>query len=64
MKRCTNCGIAKANDNFYVRDDAPGLYAWCTDCMKEQGRTTDYPPIKERGHGLLDGGFRVINGSL
>lgn len=64
MKCCTNCGITKENDNFYVRDDAPGLYAWCINCMKEQKRTTDYPPIQERGHGLLDGGLGVITASL
>lgn len=61
MKQCSNCKKFLPNDKFYVREDRPGLYAWCIYCMKEQERTPDYPPIKWRGHGRFDGGFGVIN---
>jgi RNase P subunit RPR2 len=53
MKYCEHCHTFLPENKFYVREDRPGLYAWCTNCMYEQKRSPDYPPIKQRGYGLI-----------
>ncbi len=38
MKICTNCGVVKPNSSFYEREDRVGLYSWCKDCCRKEGR--------------------------
>jgi len=53
-KRCTLCGNVKPITDFHERDDMQfGRYAWCKQCMEEQGRSVDYPDVKERGGGVI-----------
>ena len=52
--RCTKCRRWKEISCFLEREDRVGHYEFCTDCMKEQGRASDYPPAEEQGGGRLD----------
>jgi len=53
-KRCTLCLKIKSLEDFEERDDdmTVGYFAWCKTCMKEQGRSVDYPAKEERGGGV------------
>jgi hypothetical protein len=38
-------------EEFEVREDRAGYYAWCKQAMDEQGRSVNYPAIEDRGYG-------------
>lgn len=52
-KICSRCHTPKDVNAFYKREDRPGYYAWCIACCKVQGRSPNYPPVKDRGCGSL-----------
>ena len=53
VSRCTKCKNVKPIDDFYEREDRPGLpYAWCKKCCSENGRSPDYPELQEQGSGV------------
>lgn len=52
-KKCEKCNKWRELLHFLEREDRKGLYAFCNDCMKEQGREPGYPSIRERGGGNL-----------
>jgi len=58
LKHCDCCKRWLDIRNFLKREDREGYYSWCFDCMKERGRTGDYPPLRERGGGTIDLGDR------
>lgn len=53
MKYCPNCKKIRKTDNFFIREDRMGYYAFCKDCMASKGRSPDLPLISERGDGLI-----------
>lgn len=53
LRYCVKCQQFKRASGFNGREDRPGFYAWCSECMDEQKRSTDYPPIKYWGGGRL-----------
>lgn len=54
MKQCSNCHSWFSIDRFYLREDRPGLYEWCKNCMIEQGRSPDHPKLRERNPGMFE----------
>jgi len=52
-KKCEKCGRWRELSHFLKREDRKGFYAFCDDCMKEQGREPDWPDVRERGGGNL-----------
>lgn len=60
-KRCTLCKDVKPIEDFFEREDMPaGRYAWCKTCMEEQGRSPDYPDIKEQGGGVIHPNYKSL----
>jgi len=52
---CENCHRILSAEAFEKREDRfHGLYAFCKNCMKEQGRAVDHPPAEERGGGNIN----------
>ena len=51
MKLCVRCNKYKQNDDFYLREDRPCLYSFCTLCMDLEARSKDYPKLELRGSG-------------
>lgn len=60
LRRCSLCGEPLPLNQFLSREDAPGYYAWCKNCMEKERRDAAHPDVKERGHGV----YRVNLGSL
>lgn len=60
MKTCTCCNREKLMTAFLKREDRKGHYAWCSDCMKALGRSSD---IDCFGGGLADGGMELLEES-
>jgi hypothetical protein len=52
-KKCDKCKARKEISCFFKREDRNGFYAFCNDCMTEQGREPDYPAFDKRGGGSL-----------
>jgi hypothetical protein len=55
MKFCKHCKKFKEIKEFYRRTDRDSYFAWCKGCMDNQRRSVDYPPVSERGSGLIQG---------
>lgn len=49
--RCKHCQSWKPKTEFEVENGS--LYKFCKECMKEQGRSVEYPPMEERGFGKI-----------
>jgi hypothetical protein len=59
--RCTKCHKVKDVTEFYIREDTfNSTYAWCKACMKEQGRSPEYPPLEERGSGVYHPNYKSL----
>lgn len=55
MKLCICCGRFLSISNFNIRHDRnSGTYSYCSGCLVEQARTTDYPPKEWRGGGRIE----------
>lgn len=50
---CSRCKRWKGIEHFFSREDNTGSYAWCKTCMEKEGRSTDYPDLSQRGHGVV-----------
>ena len=53
LRYCVKCQQFKQSDGFNRREDRAGYYGWCKDCMDEQCRSLEHPPIKYWGGGRL-----------
>jgi len=53
MKLCNCCGRFLNISNFNIRHDRNSIYSWCSGCLIEQARTTDYPSERDRGGGRI-----------
>lgn len=53
-RRCTECKRILSIEEFYKRDDRPGVYNWCKGCMDNLGRFKDFPREKDRGGGSVE----------
>ena len=60
MVRCKLCNKVKSDSDFYAREDRTGPYAFCIQCCKEQGRTPEYPPEKDRGAGVIRPNYKSL----
>jgi len=54
LKKCESCSRWLEITEFLKREDREGYYSWCFGCMKEKGRSGDYPPLRKRGGGTID----------
>lgn len=60
-KRCKLCRNIKPIDDFFEREDrSAGRFEWCKICMEKNGRSPDYPPISERGSGVINANFSSL----
>jgi len=56
IKKCENCKKWKELSEFLIREDrTPERYAFCFECMKTLNRRCDYPKVKKRGGGKIEG---------
>ena len=53
LSYCSKCRRFKENINFFEREDRPGFYSWCKDCMDKGARSKDYPKKRDRGDGKI-----------
>lgn len=60
MKTCSCCNREKPMSAFFEREDRKGHYAWCNECMKALGRSSDTDCY---GGGLSDGGMESLEES-
>ena len=54
LRKCINCNSWLSIDKFLCREDRPGFYAFCNNCMIEQGRSPDHPKLRERNPGMFE----------
>lgn len=51
---CINCKKNLSKINFEPREDRlDSYYKFCKNCMKEQGRSINHPPLKYGGDGNI-----------
>ncbi len=47
MKMCSHCNANKPEADFEDREDGWGLYDWCNECRKKEGRHILTPNQRE-----------------